>query len=68
MNEFFRSMMGRVFFEGTLPKLVREIARLNDNLERMNAQQAVMFASAKERDAIEDARQAKYEQDCATPP
>lgn len=34
MNEFFRTMMGRVFFEGTMPGLVRELARLNDNLEK----------------------------------
>lgn len=34
MTDFFRTMMGRTFFEGTLPSLVRELARLNDNLEK----------------------------------
>jgi hypothetical protein len=33
MDTFFRTMMGRQFFEGTMPSLVRELKRLNDNLE-----------------------------------
>jgi len=40
MNDFFRTMMGRTFFEGTLPSLVRELARLNDNLEKDREQRA----------------------------
>lgn len=36
MDDFFRTPMGRTFFERTMPELVRQIARLNDNLERMN--------------------------------
>jgi len=33
MNDFFRTRMGQIFFEGTMPSLVRELKRLNDNLE-----------------------------------
>lgn len=35
MIEFFRTPMGQRFFEGTIPSLVRELARLNQNLERL---------------------------------
>jgi hypothetical protein len=34
--EFFRTVMGQRFYEGTLPSLVRELARLNANLVRLN--------------------------------
>lgn len=34
MNEFFRTHMGMQFFQGTLPRLVAELARLNENLEK----------------------------------
>lgn len=34
MNDFFRTRMGQIFFEGTLPRLVAELARLNENLEK----------------------------------
>lgn len=44
MLEFARTMMGKVFFEGTLPKIAKaldkigtELARLNDNLEAARA-------------------------------
>jgi len=33
MNDFYRTRMGMTFFEGTMPSLVRELKRLNDNLE-----------------------------------
>ena len=36
-TEFFNTIMGRVFFEGTMPALVRELKRLNDNLEKLAA-------------------------------
>ena len=32
--EFWRTPMGRTFYERTMPELVRELGRLNDNLER----------------------------------
>lgn len=32
---FHRTRMGQIFFEVTVPALVREIARLNTNLERL---------------------------------
>jgi hypothetical protein len=35
MDEFFRTQMGQRFFEGTLPRLVAQLQRLNDNLERI---------------------------------
>ena len=34
MNDFFRTKMGQVFFEGTLPGLVEQLKRLNNILER----------------------------------
>lgn len=37
--EFFNTIMGRTFYEGTMPELVRQLKRLNDNLEKMIAAQ-----------------------------
>lgn len=34
MNDFYRTRLGQVFFEVTLPRLVAELARLNDLVER----------------------------------
>jgi hypothetical protein len=34
---FYRTQMGHRFYEATVPSLVRELARLNDNLERLLA-------------------------------
>lgn len=34
MIDFHRTSMGQRFFEATMPSLVRELARLNKNLER----------------------------------
>lgn len=31
--EFFQTVMGRSFFEGTMPALVRELKKLNENLQ-----------------------------------
>jgi len=33
--EFFLTQMGRMFFEGTMPSLVRELKKLNQNLEKL---------------------------------
>lgn len=33
--EFHQTIMGRTFFEGTMPALVRELKRLNDNIEKL---------------------------------
>ncbi len=33
--EFFQTRMGQRFFEHTMPELVRQIARLNELLERL---------------------------------
>lgn len=33
--EFFQTIMGRAFFEGTMPALVRELKSLNKNLAKM---------------------------------
>ena len=33
--EFFQTMMGKQFFDGTMPSLVRQLKRLNDNLEKL---------------------------------
>jgi len=37
---FYRTQMGHRFFEHTAPELVRQLARLNDLLERMLTQRA----------------------------
>ena len=36
-SDFFRTRMGQTFYESTMPSLVRELARLNQNLERLVA-------------------------------
>jgi hypothetical protein len=33
--EFFQTSMGRTFFEATVPAIVRQLERLNENLERL---------------------------------
>jgi len=35
--DFYRTAAGRTYFDATLPAIVREIARLNDALERVVA-------------------------------
>jgi hypothetical protein len=32
---FYRTQMGHRFYEATMPTLVRELSRLNQNLERL---------------------------------
>lgn len=32
--DFFQTLMGRQFYEGTMPRLVRQLERLNENLEK----------------------------------
>lgn len=34
---FYMTRMGRAFYEATMPALVREVARLNENIERLLA-------------------------------
>lgn len=36
-SDFFRTRMGHTFYESTMPSLVRELGRLNENLERLAA-------------------------------
>ena len=36
-SDFFRTRMGQTFYEATMPSLVRELARLNQNLGRLVA-------------------------------
>ena len=36
MSDFYRTGMGHQFYEGTMPELVRQLTRLNDNLEKLN--------------------------------
>jgi len=43
---FYRTRMGHVFYEGTMPSLVRELARLNDNVEKVVAFLAVAAGAA----------------------
>ena len=35
--EFFQTRMGRQFYEGTLPELVKQLVRINENLEQRAA-------------------------------
>jgi uncharacterized alpha-E superfamily protein len=35
MVEFFQTVMGRQFYDGTMPALVTQIKRLNDNIEKI---------------------------------
>ena len=35
MTEFFETRAGRTFYEHTVPELVRQLERLNANLERI---------------------------------
>lgn len=37
MSDFYRTGMGHKFYEGTMPALVAELRRLNDNLEKLLA-------------------------------
>ena len=34
---FFQTLMGRVYYEGTLPRLVRALERIADALEAQNS-------------------------------
>ncbi|NOJ81956.1 hypothetical protein [Myxococcus xanthus] len=43
----FQTHMGQRFYEGTMPALVRELKRLNDNMERLVAM-AEQLAGQKE--------------------
>ena len=36
-NPFYRTIMGQRFYEATMPSLVRELSRLNTNVERLVA-------------------------------
>ena len=36
MSDFYRTTMGHRFYEGTMPALVKQLTRLNDNLERLS--------------------------------
>jgi len=38
MDTFFRTPMGRKFFDGTMPKIADQLERLNDNLEALLAE------------------------------
>jgi hypothetical protein len=35
MDEFMRTRMGQKYFEQTLPELVEELRKLNENLEKL---------------------------------
>ena len=34
--KFFQTIMGRRFYESTIPQLIIQLERLNDNLEKKN--------------------------------
>ena len=35
MPEFYQTMMGRMFYEGTIPSIAREIVKIRESLERI---------------------------------
>ena len=37
MLEFARTIMGKTFFEGTIPRLIKSLERIADALEKANA-------------------------------
>lgn len=39
MIDFYKTVMGHRFYEGTMPELVRQLTRLNTNIEKMLAAQ-----------------------------
>ncbi|ATB46001.1 hypothetical protein [Corallococcus macrosporus] len=51
---FFQTHMGQRFYESTMPQLVRELTRLNDNVERLVAV-AEQLAKQKEARSVEPA-------------
>jgi len=34
--KFFQTIMGQRFFEGTVPSVLSQVKRLNDNIEKLN--------------------------------
>jgi len=48
MTEFFRTQMGLRFFESTAPRLVSELTRLNDLLQRLVVAVEKLAAAPKE--------------------
>ncbi|GEL74884.1 hypothetical protein [Myxococcus virescens] len=49
---FFQTYMGQRFYESTMPQLVRQLTRLNDNLERLVAV-AEQHAGQKQSSSVE---------------
>jgi hypothetical protein len=37
MTDFFQTVMGRQFYDGTMPRIARGLEQLNENLEKMMA-------------------------------
>lgn len=48
MFDFYKTRMGMTFFEGTMPSLVRELKRLNDNLEADRKERAKLRGETEE--------------------
>jgi hypothetical protein len=44
MSDFYRTVMGHRFYEGTMPELVAQLRRLNDNFERLLAHMDKAYA------------------------
>lgn len=67
MIDFYRTGMGQKFFEGTVPSLVRQLERLNDNLVAIREQLAQKTAQT---GAIDPAtgREALAKNQAETPP
>lgn len=66
--EFFQTAMGHKFYEGTVPALVRELKRLNDNLEKL-VQQGQSAEDARLHGICKECRTAlSFSKACMNPP
>jgi hypothetical protein len=50
--EFFQTIMGRTFYEGTMPRLVKQLEKLNENIEKLVEAQKSIVPTAQPGDKI----------------
>jgi hypothetical protein len=50
--EFFQTIMGRAFYEGTMPRLVKQLEKLNENIEKLVEAQKSAVPTAQPGDKI----------------
>ena len=52
--KFFQTIMGQRFIEGTIPSVLNQVKRLNDNLERLNNNLERYFEEESDEEKQED--------------